>query len=407
MKILYYSLIFLFFSIIAGIGYFFVFKASNKNHRNLFKTEKVVRKTIKHVVQVSGLLEIKDLMRVGSLQDGIVSDIFVKENDKVKKGQLLATIDTGYSDADVLAAKNRVIKAQKELDYQTKHFRRQEALFKAGQLSRDAYQNLKKDYEKALHDVLVEQATLKRSSQQFASTKVCAPESGIVLAIYGTKGMVKTGFQNVTLFDIAHDITKMNATLDIDESDIGHIKLGQKITLTSNSFPDMPIKSTILDVGYIPKDTQQNSNSSTKSDQQTYKAHAEINNEKGLLRPGMVLNATIKIQSAKNVLSVNGLAFYINQESLEKIAKKLKKSFSAISKQDQKKLKLSAPNDIIKYVWVKEQSGFVQKAVTVGITDSMSWEIKKGLNENDEILIDVEEPNEMDEVYSQWFKGAL
>ena len=59
------------------------------------------------------------MLKVGSFQIGIVKDIYVQENGKVHKGQLIAFIDTGKNRTEVEAAEHRVKKAKKELDYQT------------------------------------------------------------------------------------------------------------------------------------------------------------------------------------------------------------------------------------------------------------------------------------------------
>jgi HlyD family secretion protein len=391
---------------LAGTISFFIVKAikNKQNKQALYKTENPQRRTIKHAISVSGLLEIKEIMKVGSIQSGFVKEIYVKENQTVKKGQLLAFIDTGKDDADVQAAQHRLEQAQKDLTYQKAYFPRQEALYKSGQLSRDNYQKAQRDFEKAQEDVLTNQALLLRATLEYDSTKVKAPDNGTVIAVYATKGMVANDVSNTILFEIAQDVTKMKATFDIDESEVGHIKPQQKVILTPNSFPDMRIKSFISEVSFTPKS---GTSSAADSASASYKAQANIDNSLKLLRPGMIVNAHIDIHKVKNVISVSGPTFYINPELVQKVAKKLNYQYVPISEHEQKRLIKTQPEKIIKFVWILDNKQFIQKPITVGLSDNMFWEVTEGLAETDNIITDVEEPDEMEDLYKRWFRGSL
>jgi HlyD family secretion protein len=371
----------------------------------LFKVERPQKRTIKRTVSTSGVLELKNVLKVGSFQIGIVKDIYVQENERVKKGQLIAFIDTGKNRTEVEAAEHRVEKAKKEYEYQLLYFQRQEALYNAGQLSKDNYQKIKKEYEKSLEDVKVEEALLRKSTLDYESTKIKAPEDGVVIAVHATKGMVVSDVSNTILFEIAKDITCMRASLDIDESEVGHVKKGLKVNLIPNSFPEMKIKSTVSEISFVPKGNATQSNASADATL-AYKAKVDVNNSNLCLRPGMIVNATIKIQKAKDVISIPGLAFYISSETIKKIAQKI--NFTCVELEKEKKQSLkSDENKIIKFVWIADGKNFIQKAATVGLTDNMYWEIKDGIAETDNVITDVEEPSEMDELYQKWFRGSL
>lgn len=378
--------------------------AKKDNDALLYRTENPTIRTIKHTVSTSGVLEIKEIMHVGSIQPGFVKDIYVKENQRVTKGKLLALIDTAKNDTDVQAAQHRVLRAEKELEYQKAFFARQEALYNAKQLSLDSYQKVKKELEKTVADLAIEQALLRKSSLEFESTKIKAPEDGVIIAIYATKGMIANDISNIVLFDIAQDATKMKVVLDIDESDIGHVKPGKHVSLVPNSFPDMKIRGTIHEVSFMQK---AGTTVSGVPETSSYKATINIDNTEMLLRPGMIVNAKIRIGKVEDVLSISGLAFYINHEILKKIAHRLHFQFQPIDSKERYRLSHTTGNNVVKYVWIIENKKFIQKAVTIGLSDSIYWEIKTGLTSTDNVIIDIEEVNDMDEIYNKIFKGSL
>ena len=388
-------------SIAGGIA-LFIKKRQSKIKKSPFKTEAPQQRTIKHTIAISGVLEIKGIMKVGSIQTGSVKDIFVKENEPVKKGQLLAVIDWAKGDADVQAATHRVARAREEHEYQKLFFERQKALYQSGQLSKNAFQNYLKDYQKSHEDLQTEQALLEKSTLEYESTRIKAPDNGTIIAAYATKGMVASDVSNTNLFEIAQDVTLMKATLTIDESEIGHVKKGQKVVLTPNSFPDMLIKNTITDVSYAPQI------GTAKGDvPASYAAYVDIDNKHHLFHPGMIVNGHINVQKAKQALSTSVLAFYLDTNIIKAIAAKNHYGYVPLSDHEQKKLIKAKPDEVVKFVWVVSRKKFIQKAVTLGLSDNTYCHIKDGVSASDRIVLEVEEPDDMEEIYKKWFRGGL
>jgi HlyD family secretion protein len=377
-----------------------------------YTTEKPEKRTLKHVVNTSGLLEMRDILKLGSIQPGVIGEVYVTENAQVKKGQLLAKIDTAIEDTDVKAQAGRVKKAQAEAEYQKSYYHRQEKLYQSGQLALDAFQKIKKDYEKAVADVATEQALLAKVTMQYESTFIRAPGDGVITVANASKGMVANDITNTILFEIAGNTSEMKAVLSIDESEIGQVTVDLPVTISVNTYPDRIFKSKVSEVSFA---TKANGNGKDSDANSFYKATVYVSNKEHMLRPGMVVNARIKIAKAENCLSVNGLAFQINPDILKTIAEKLHAGFAPIKPEEQKALRDARANERLRFIWVVEtQTGgtqthekFVQKAISVGITDDTHWEVKSGLTESDNVIIDNVEPDQMEEVYKKWFKGAL
>ena len=99
-------------------------------------TEKPQIRTIKKLIDTTGKLAVANKSKIGSLVTGVLKKLYVEENDKVKKGQLLATIDTGKDDTDVREARGFKEKTFAQYKYQENYFKRQKAIYNAGQLSK-------------------------------------------------------------------------------------------------------------------------------------------------------------------------------------------------------------------------------------------------------------------------------
>jgi multidrug efflux pump subunit AcrA (membrane-fusion protein) len=161
------------------------------------------------------------------------------------------------------------------------------------------------------------------------------------------------------------------------------------------------IKNAISEVSFVPK------NGSATSTQAFYKATVNLSNKERVLRPGMRLNAQIRISKVKDALSINSMAFQVDADILKKIAEKINFTCIVLDKKQKKEFRRSNQQKGVRFVWVKEGSGFVEKGIVVGITDEAYWQVVSGLSATDKVIVDVQEPNVMDEMYSKWFKGSL
>jgi HlyD family secretion protein len=387
------------------IGSVFVYKKFIKSPpKKLYATECAEKRNISQVVSASGRLEIRDLMKIGSHQSGIVAEICVKENDIVKKGQLLAEIDPGTGETDFQKAFLENDKAKKELDYQKNVYDRQKQLYDSGQLSKSSFEKLHNDFIKAELNFKIAKTNLEQQRIKLNNRQIVAAGSGLITNIAITKGEGVTGgdYSSKALFEIAPDVTKMEVKFDVDESDIGYVRGGENVELNLNTYPDRTIYTKIECVDFSPKDSKKGSDNAM-----FYKATTTIDNAEKLFRPGMVANAKIIVAKAKDVLCVKGMVFQINPKILETAAKTIKFGFKKLAKEDKKKVKKSHLKDRVKFVWVEQEKSFVEKAVVLGITDDNYFEIKSGIDEKDKILVDVQEVDEMEKLYKKWFSGAL
>lgn len=393
--------------IVATLGSAFIgygFFTQSPPHQ-FFKTKQVQRRNIRHSVHASGSLDVKQLFKIGSLIAGTVESVEIAENQYVKKGDLLARINNGKGDTDLQATRHQYIKATEEYNYQKNLFARQKALFQAGQLSLDAYEFREKELKKAQADMNSTHQVFKKSCIDYDNRNITAPDNGIITAVYASKGMSVLNDYLNTLFELALDITDLEATLDIDECDIGHIAINQKVHLTVSTYPDQIFKGLITNVSLTPK--MNNGFLSGKQPQEGppyYKAKVSLKNNDNLLRPGMGVNAKINIEKSKNALSISGLAFQVNPKLIAKLSKMYGYHCQAIDEQEKKDLCKTRKHERIKFIWVSQKMSLVEKAISVGVTDDTWWEVKGGLTDQEHIVIDVQEPENMESRYAHLFR---
>lgn len=387
--------------IAAGIfaGGSFLYKKYSKKEQKLFRTKKPERRDIKQIIHATGDLEVKGNIKIGSLVSGVVEKIFVDENEFVKKDQQLALIDNGKDDSLVIEARGRLQTAQAERDYFSAFFKRQQSLYESGQLSRDSFEKATRDYHKSLGTVESATGMLKFREIEFGNLHIVAPRDGVIVGVGITLGeRVMTDLDATVLFTMGEDITKMEANLEVDESDIGQIKKNQSVKFSVDTFMDRVFRGTISRISYSP---------TVKKGNKFYKARVDVENDEHLLRPGMTINADIKVAKSKDALAVTHQVFQVDADILKMIAEKITYEFHPILKEKKKRLKHDGSQFQTKYIWIVKDKAFVEKAVKVDITDDIYFEVKSGLDVDDEMVIDIEESDDMEKVYKKWFSGAL
>lgn len=334
-------------------------------------------------------------MKIGSIVPGVIRKMYVEENDYVKKGQLLAEIDDGKEDTDVRSTRAELEKSKAALAYQQEFYSRQKALYEKDHISKDAFQKFAQDYLVAQDDVRSKQALHDQAILVFTNKKILAPNDGLVISKVARVGETVTLSSPPTLiYTIAHNIKKLKARPNLDESAIGKLKSGIKATMTFDTYPYKTFEGTLTDI----------SNSSVNTNGAvSYLGTILISNDELLLRPGMSVNVDLFVTEKEDVLSLPGYIFKLNPTALREIAQIKKYTFKELSVSEKNKIKGN-----IKSVWLFENNNtFVERAVTVGLSDNAFFEVISGLNDGDLIIIDTAEPDAMEQYYKRMFGKGL
>jgi len=293
----------------AGAWFIFGKKAEAKIEWRIAKVE---QGDLKVSVTATGTVNADTMVQVGTQVSGIISKIFVDFNSRVRKGQVIAILDTTSLASSVEDASANLFRNQVALNQQKRNYDRTKQLFEQKVAAQADYDQALSDYETAQANLRSAKSAYNRAIINLKYATIVAPVSGVVVSRAVDVGQtVAASFSTPTLFSIANDLTKMQVQASIDEADIGKIKVGQEVTFTVDAYDDLVFDGTVRQIRLQPTTTQ---------NVVKYTVIINAPNQDLKLMPGMTANITVKIQEVSDVLKVpaSALRFWPSQDYLDK-----------------------------------------------------------------------------------------
>jgi HlyD family secretion protein len=297
-----------------------------------FVTRKVERGDLSVTVSATGNLQPTNQVEVGSELSGLVTQVFVDNNDRVTRGQVLARLDTsrlqdtiaqsraalqsalaGVGQAQATAAQSRADLARLQEVYRLSGGK----VPSATELDAARAENARAIAGVRAAEASVAQARAQLSSDQtqFSKASIRSPVTGVVLSRKVEPGQTVAASLNApVLFDIAEDLAQMKLEAKVDEADVGEVAAGQQATFSVDAFPGrtFPARIQRVDVGANATGASSSSSSSASSSSAStvvaYTAVLSVANPELILRPGMTATADIVTSEKKNVLLVPNAA---------------------------------------------------------------------------------------------------
>jgi HlyD family secretion protein len=323
------SRIVIFLLLVAGVGIFAAFRLRSKVPVEYY-TAKVENGEIRQVVEATGTINAVITVQVGSQVSGAISKLYVDFNSRVKKGQLIAQIDPALFEGALAQAKADLVNAKANLsaaiagtakakanEVQTKaDYERNQGLAQQGVVSPQTLDLARANAdgavaqvsgslaaeEQARAQVLQKEAAVQVAQTNLDYTTIHAPIDGTVVARNVDVGQtVAASLQAPTLFTIAQDLTKMQVYAKTDESDVGQIRPGQKVTFKVDAYPRDTFSGTV---------SQVRMNSTIVQNVVTYDTIIDFDNLELKLFPGMTAYVTIPVATANAVKVPNGALRY-------------------------------------------------------------------------------------------------
>ncbi len=338
----------------------------------VYITEPVKRQNIQKVVNATGEVRASELVTVGAQASGKIEKLYVTIGQQVKKGDMIAQIDstTQQNDVDINKARlnsyqAQLAAAQVSLDVAKKQYDRTAALTKKNAASTEDLENAQNTYETAKSKVTELEASIKETEISLSTaetnlgyTKITSPLDGTVVSIPVKEGQTVNAAMNTpTIVQIA-DLSQMEILIEISEGDIGNIKPGVKVTYSVLANMTDVFETTLksIDPGLTLLTNGEYTEVVEASEAIYYYGRLLVPNPDGLLRIGMTTQNVIYVDSAENVLIVPVTAVKGDSDG--------------------------------KYVEVLNPQGVVVKVmVETGVSDGLNIEVKGALNENDEVVI--------------------
>jgi HlyD family secretion protein len=359
------------------------------NGQAQYQTQEVKRGSLVVTVSATGTLQPTNQVDVGSEISGTLKTVKVDYNDRVKRGQVLAEIDTTKLDAQARqtaasleAARARVLQAQATVaEAKAKLARLEEVQQASGgkvpskvelDTARANHERANADEANARAAVTQAEATLEAQRTDIARAAIRSPINGVVLKRAAEPGQtVAAAFQTPVLFTLAEDLTQMELHVDVDEADVGKVREAQTATFTVDAYPDRSFPAKITQVRFGSK---------TVSGVVTYETLLKVDNSSMLLRPGMTGTANIVVQKADDVLLVPNVALRFTPPQTETETADNRGLVGSLLPRPPSSATKPAGNGANKQpqVWVLREGQIEKVLLKTGITDGVLTEVKEG-----------------------------
>ncbi|RPI06214.1 MAG: efflux RND transporter periplasmic adaptor subunit [Ignavibacteriae bacterium] len=285
--------------VVVIIGVILLF-ARSKNNNYDFRFDKVTQGDLTVYVTATGTINAVISVDVGTQVSGIVAKLYADFNSIVRKGQIIAQIDSTFLVQSVKDAEANLDKAKAQYSESKRNLDREKTLFDRGLDSQINYDAAVTTNESNSANLKSAEAALDRAKINLAYATIYAPIDGVVINRAVNIGQtVAASFSSPTLFTIANDLKKMQVQTTVDESDVGRISIGQEATFTVDAYPDETFSGIVSQIRLAPQSIQNVVN---------YIVIIDVHNDQLKLMPGMTANVKILVANASNVLKVSNMA---------------------------------------------------------------------------------------------------
>ena len=368
--------------LILGVGGYFVYdKFFNiKDEKVEFITKKAKKGSFSKKVDATGEIFATELIDVGAQVSGQIKKLYVKLGDQVKKGDMIASIDssTQQNSIDNKEAQLAIYKAQLEsakvaLNIAKTQFDRENALFAKNATSKQEFESAKNTFSANSAKIKELEAQIKQTNIELSTakinlgyTKITAPRDGTVVSVQVEEGQTVNANQTTpTIVNIA-DLSRVKMKMQIAEGDITKIKVGTPVEYSILSEPTKKFKTTVssIDPGLTTlSDGSYGSSSSSKSSYSSssssssavyYYAQSIVDNKDGILRIGMTTQNELLIANVEDAIIVPSIGIKKDENGT--------------------------------FVYLLKDGKPVKTAVKTGIKDNLDTQIISGINEGDEII---------------------
>lgn len=357
--------------------------------------QKITRITLEQTVSATGSLEPVDKVTIGAEVSGRIDTVLVDFNDRVKRGQVLARINTDDLRSRMLQARANLSAAKATLSQNEaaagdakRIYQRALSLQGSGFASNATVDTARTNMERADASVRQSKAQVEQSEAalilaetNLAKADIKSPIDGVVLDRKVEPGQtVQASFQSPELFVIASDLKTLELQVYIDEADIALVGPAQNASFTVDAYPAQTFRARVVTVRTAPR---------ILNNVVAYLALLTVDNAQGLLRPGLTANAEITVRRAANVLTIPNGALRFDPQ-----AKKGPTNPFADAETAPKEERPAADGVVRGRTYVKNANGDPEpRDVTLGISDGRRTEMKSGpFKEGDQVIVDIAVP---------------
>jgi HlyD family secretion protein len=408
-----------------------------QSHKNVVtvQTGKAQRQDLAAVVSASGEIKPKTYVNIGANAFGKITRLYVKEGDRVQKGQLLAQLENVQPEADLNAtqasleaaqtdalaaeaALNTALadlnRAKSDAERSDLDWTRAQGLYKDALIAKSEYDSQKAAHQTAVAGLAQAQARVAQAKAQKESadrritqnranlthaadvlrkTTYAAPFDGMITNLPVREGeTVVIGIQNSpgsTLMTLA-DMSVITAEVKVDETDIVNVQMGQPASVTIDAIPNKTFKATVTQIGdnAIVRSTGVSTSQTESASQEAkdFKVVVTLLDPPENLRPGLSTTAKITTATRSSALTIPIQALTVRRQSDLVPVTEHKGSVQAAAPTPAVSKDKDKDKEEIQGVFVirNHKAEFVQ--LETGIAGTTDIEVVKGLKDGDEIV---------------------
>lgn len=286
-------------------------KGAGEAKKQSYEFTTIGRGSIESVVSSSGTLAVVNSVSVLAQMNGRIETLNVDYNDRVKKGEVLATINTDLLKPNEQQAQAAVDKAEANYELQLLAVKNAQTLAAKGLLSDYDLKTSEATLGAAKADLASANASLEQIRTQIDQYAIISsPIDGIVLQRDIDVGQSVVGGASATstaLFTLTDDLSKMEIDAQVDELDISGISVGQAVHFSVEAYPSETFSGTVKAIRLVPQ---------TTNNVVYYDVMIDAYNKSGKLLPGMTANVSFVKEKKDGILVVPSTALRFTPTSL-------------------------------------------------------------------------------------------
>lgn len=285
-------------AVAAAAAWYLVGRSTGTTER--FRLVEISRGDVESTVSATGALSAVRTVQVGTQVSGQIAAIHVDFNDHVRKGQLIARLDTTLLQQAVVEGEAALERTRADRDRREFELQQATALWQQRVITESEYRTAASEAIGARSSYASAEAALTRAHQNLGFASIHAPVDGIVIERNVDVGQtVAASFSAPQLFLIAEDLGRMQILASVAESDIGRIKDGLKARFTVQAYNDRVFTGRVRQVRL---------QSTAKENVVNYTVAVEVTNTDGALLPGMTATVSFLVDAVHGVLRVPNAA---------------------------------------------------------------------------------------------------
>lgn len=373
--------IFIISAVIIVIGLVVLFNLRAKREKSVkVTTEKVKLHDLTSLVSASGEVKPKKNVNISALVPGRIVKIGVVEGQEVRAGDFLLKLDSTQYEANterdqalIQSYRSQLIQAEARMKREQNTYDRQKQLFDSNLISEEQLEDAKVQHDisraeaQAIrHQIQQAEASLKSSLDSLSKTVYNSPIDGVItslpveegeVAIIGTMNMPGTVFMTIA------DLSEMQVEVEVDETDVVGVRLGQKADVKVDALPNQVLKGTVTEIGSSALEKV----AAAQQESRDFQVKVTLDTPPKSLKPGLSASADIITAEKQGVPAIPISALVLRQKESNSPAKKEKEEEEG--------------------VYVVENGRAKLYPVTKGIMGGLLIEITSGLKEGQEIIV--------------------